>query len=177
MTTNTRIQTFIDIERAAKEVAIANSGEIINDSEFFEQASRVFYYTGAVAKAERQVSVLKLQLEMAEAKALTTIRSDALKAGEKVPTEAALKALVRQDKTVTRLDIDLLDAQEVLSTIKGVVEALRHKKDMLVMRGHMSRDERKARQAIEGDLQDGTHDHVRERQARVRQGLASQKEE
>lgn len=170
---NPRIQTFIDVDQAAKDVEINQIADVIDNDEFIRQPGRVFYYTAAAAKAERQVSKIKLQLEMAEAQADTRIRDEARQAGEKM-TADAVKAAIRQDKTVTRLDIDLLDAQEVLATIKGVVSALSHKKDMLVMRGHMTRDEIKARLSVEGDLKTDANASVQSRHDQVRQRLASQ---
>lgn len=162
-----RVQTFIDLDKAAADTQIAEIGGMVDPSEYSRQPGLVYFYTFAAAKAERQVSKIKLQIEMAEANADTKIRDDARLAGEKM-TADAIKAAVRKDNKVTRLDVDLLEAQEILATIKGVCNALSHKKDMLVMRGHMTRDEIKARLQVEDSLPDGMAD----RQARVKELLA-----
>lgn len=162
-----KVETFIDPEKAVNDTNIATTGELIDNDEFIMQPGRVFYYTQQAAKAERQVSTIKLQLEMAEAAADTRIREEARAAGEKL-TADQVKALVRKDPQVTKWDVALIKAQEVLATIKGVVTALNHKKDMLIIRGNMTRDEIKARLSVESELEvsrQARHERVKERVA------------
>lgn len=140
------VENFIDPERAAKDTAI-NDGDL--NGEFMKQAGLVYFYSSNVAKAERQVSTIKLRLEMKEAEIATQVREDAAAAGTKI-TEKGIEAAVSAHKDVAGLKARLIQAQEVLTVAKGVAEAMRHKRDMLVMRGHMDRDELKARIAVEG---------------------------
>lgn len=167
-TNTSAIDTFIDFDKAAKDVSIATIGEMVDVNEFNRQPGLVYYYTSAAAKAERQLSKFKLQLEMAEADAKAEATKELKDAGEKITVDAVAQ-LARKNRVVTKLDALVIQAKDVLDTIKGVCTALNHKKDMLVMRGHMTRDEVKARLSVESSLPDG----ISSKEARVAELLAS----
>lgn len=144
------IKTFIDVDKATADVTMLESNL---SEEFVNQPGLFFYYASMFAKAERQHSDMKLRLEMTEAQAATKVRADMTTAGEKI-TEGAVKEKVRLEPIVARTEMALNEAKEVESTIKGLVEAFRHKKDMLIIRGNVSRDEFKAALTI------GVRDHA-----------------
>lgn len=164
------VDEFIDADKAVADVAI-NESEL-ND-EFIRQPGLVFYYTAMKAKSERQLSSLKLRLEAREAQVATKVRTDAQAAGEKI-TEGGIAAKVRLHPTVIQLDQAIIKAKEVDRVIDGVISALRDKKDMLVMRGHMTRDEIKARLSVEEPLAAQIDGSVRGRDAQIKERLAKQ---
>lgn len=169
------VDNFIDPAKIVKDVEIASQGGFIPSDEYDRQPGLVFHYIAATAKAERQLSSLKLRLEMAEADAAERIRSEAAAAGEKMTVDA-VKTAVRKDKNVTQYDIAVIKAQEVLTVIKGACTALQNKKDMLIMRGHQTRDEIKARLSVDGDLSNEPNPSIQSREEKVRQRVASLKQ-
>jgi hypothetical protein len=170
-----QVQTFIDPEKAAADVSIHETGGIVDPSEFLRQPGLVYYYVAAAAKAERQLSTLKLREDLAEAEAKAKAANDILDEGGKATVDA-VKVRAASDRNFIAAQAAVIKAKEVLDSIKAVCEALRHKKDMLVMRGHMSRDEIKAKLSVEEDLQGGAGASIADKQARLRKGLASVRE-
>jgi hypothetical protein len=140
-----KVDEFIDAEKATNEVAV-NGNDL--QAEFIRQPGLVYYYTSLAAKAEAQHSSLKLKLEATEAQAATNIRNKALSDGEKL-TADMVKERVRLVPQVVRVEQALIKAKEVETMLKGIVEALRHKRDSLTSLGLMTRDEMKARIAVE----------------------------
>lgn len=134
------VNRFIDADKAQADVTMQETNL---SEEFVNQPGLFYHYAAQYARAERQVADLKLRLKLTEAQAADAIRTAATAAGEKL-TEAALKEKVQLNANVIKTEMALNDAKEVESTIKGLVEAFRHKKDMLIIRGNVSRDEFKA---------------------------------
>ena len=163
-TTTIKVDTFIDADKALRDVSMTEND--LHDA-FIDQSGHFYYYASMYAKAERQMSNLKLRLELAEADAAGKIRAAAAEAGEKM-TEGTCKERVRMQRSVLLLEMALIEAKEVESTIKGLVEAFRHKKDMLIVRGNISRDEFKAALS----LGVGANDDVRSRDAMTKDRLA-----
>lgn len=164
------VEEFIDPTKAAADVSI-NEAEL--NEEFIRQPGLVFYYTAMKAKSERQLSSLKLRLEAREAQVATKVRTEAAAAGEKI-TEAGVAAKVRLNNTIIQHDQAIIKAKEVDRVIDGIISALRDKKDMLVMRGHMTRDEIKARLSVEEPLAARIDDSVRGRDNALKSHLANQ---
>jgi hypothetical protein len=161
----TAVDEFIDVTRATQDVNI-NSLDL--HAEFDRQPGLIFYYISMHAKAERQHSTLKLRLEATEASVAGKIRTTAAGA---VPPEKLtvddLKARVRLNATVVNTEQQVIKAKEVMDVIKAVVEALRNKKDMLVIKGHMTRDEMKASLDVSEQSKADTGAYVRDRDARL----------
>lgn len=167
---STAVDEFIDVTRASQDVNI-NSLDL--HAEFDRQPGLIFYYISMHAKAERQHSTLKLRLEATEASVAGKIRSAAAAA---VPPEKLtvddLKGRVRLNATVVNTEQQVIKAKEVMDVIKAVVEALRNKKDMLVIKGHMTRDEMKAQLDLSEQSKADTGAYVRDKEARLAQQRA-----
>lgn len=175
MSNPNQVQTFIDAEKAAADVSIHETGGIVDPAEFLRQPGLVYYYVASAARAERQLSTLKLREDLAEAEAKSKAANDLVAEGGKATVDA-VKVRAASDRNFIAAQAAVIKAKEVLDTIRAVTEGLRHKKDMLVMRGHMSRDEIKAKLSVEEDLQGGAGSSIAEKQSRLRKGLASLQE-
>ena len=170
-TPTSAVQTYIDVDKAVADVTVKEIGGMVDPAEFSRQPGLVYYYTTCAARAERQLSSFKLRLEMAEAEASSEAREMLKAAGEKITVDL-VKEEARRSTKVTKLDAQVIQAQEVLASIKGLCNALQHKKDMLVMRGHMTRDEIKARLNVDGELQVDVRADTRAREAKVKELMA-----
>lgn len=107
-----------------------------------EQASLFAHYGVLLADASRQVDVVELLLENTEAAVYQLLRNEATSKGEKV-TEVMLEKQVLRHKRVIAMKRALNAAKRVESLCKTAVEAFRHRRDMLVQQGAISREELK----------------------------------
>lgn len=169
MSTDLKVDTLIDPDKALND---ANINEATLNDEFIRQPGLFFYYVSQHARAEKQHASLKLSLEAVEAKAATKVRLAAQEAGEKL-TADMVKERVRLHPTVVRTEQAVIDAKQVETILKGMVEAMRHKKDMLIVKGNMTRDELKARISVESGLAGNQNSTVRDHDAAVKQRLAN----
>ena len=165
------VDGFIDPTRASTDTQI-NSLDLHGEIE--RQPGLVYYYTSLAAKAERQLSTFKLALEAKEADAAMKVRSEASAAGEKL-TADMVKERVRKNSDVLALDKAVIKAREALDVAKGICEALRHKKDMLVMSGHLTRDEMKARLDVHESVAADSAQYIRDKEVRTQARLAERR--
>lgn len=106
------------------------------------QAALFSYYGVLAADASKQVDVVKMLLENTEAAVYQLERNAAAAEGEKV-TEAMLEKRVARHARVIAMKKALNDAKRVEATGKIAVESFRHRRDMLVQLGLISREEMK----------------------------------
>lgn len=134
-----QVKDFIDATQMKIDLAYSD-----NDltTAMMNQASLFSYYGVLAAKASNQVDVIKMLLENTEAAVYQIERSKATSEGEKV-TEAMLEKRVARHSRVIGMKKALNDAKRVEATGKIAVEAFRHRRDMLVQMGLISREEMK----------------------------------
>jgi hypothetical protein len=133
------IHDFVDAKQLKTDLAFSN-----NDltTAMMQQASLFSHYGILAAKASRQVDVVKLLLENTEAAVYKLLRDEAAVNGEKV-TETLLEKMVSRHARVIAMKKSLNEAKRVESTAKIAVESFRHRRDMLVQMGLISREEMK----------------------------------
>lgn len=135
------VDEFIDPARIPADVTL----DLVNLSDAISrQPALTYYYATLVAKAERQVSTLKLQLEAKEAQAYSQIKEKALADGEKI-TEGGVASKVRQVPEILRLDQAIIRAQEVAACLRGASFALRDKAEMIKVSVQQQRMELQAK--------------------------------
>ena len=139
------IRDFIDPSQLKRDLAFST-----NDlsSAMMQQASMFSHYGILGSQASRQVDVVKLLLENTEAVVYKLIRDQAVSAGEKV-TEAQLEKLVARHDRVIAMKKSLNEAKRVEAIAKTAIEAFRHRRDMLVQMGLISREEMKGQISIQ----------------------------
>lgn len=138
------VRDFIDPAELKRDVAFS-----ANDltSAMMQQASMFSHYGMMSSNAARQVDTVKLLLENTEAAVYKMLRDQAAVNGEKV-TEAQLEKLVTRHPRVIAMKKSLNEAKRVESNTKIAVEAFRHRRDMLVQMGLISREEMKGELSI-----------------------------
>lgn len=130
---------FIDAAQLRRDLAFS---PVDLTSAMIDQSSMFAHYGVLAAQASRQVDVVKLLLENTEAVVYKLIRDDMATKGEKV-TEALLEKLVARHPRVISMKKALNEAKRVEAIGKTAVEAFRHRRDMLVQQGLISREEMK----------------------------------
>lgn len=168
------VDPLIDPTKAASDCSIDDTNL---NAEFVRQPGLIYHYVSQQARAERQHSELKLRLEATEAQVATNVRKQALADGEKL-TADMVKERVRLHPTVVKIEQQLIAAREVEAVCKAIVEGIRHKRDMLVIRGHMSRDEMRANIEVRDSLasQDYRGVQVRTRDQEIKERLGNNAE-
>ncbi len=134
-----QVKDFVDAAQVRRDLGFST-----NDlsSAMMQQASLFAHYGVLAADASRQVDTVKLLLESTEAAVYQSLRSKYLAAGEKI-TEALLEKQVARSDRVLSLKKALITAKRVESIGKTAMESFRHRRDMLVQQGLISREERK----------------------------------
>lgn len=112
-----------------------------------DQAAMFADYGVRAAKASMQVDKMKLLLDNTEAEISRRERDAKTLKGEKV-TEPQLAAIVTRHPRVVAAKRALNEAKQIESVAKTAVEAFRHRRDMLVQQGLISREEMKGELAV-----------------------------
>lgn len=138
------VKDFVDAKQLKQDLAFSN-----NDltTAMMQQASLFSHYGVLAAQASRQVDVVKLLLENTEAAVYKVLRDKAASDGEKV-TEVQLEKMVSRHDRVIAMKKSLNEAKRVEGITKTAVEAFRHRRDMLVQMGLISREEMKGELSI-----------------------------
>lgn len=144
-----QVKDFIDANQLRRDQAI-NSNDL--STAMMEQAAMFSHYGVLAAEASKQVDVVKMLLENTEAAVYQLERAAANQAAaeaaatkapvEKV-TEAMLEKKVARHPRVIAMKKALNDAKRIEATGKIAVESFRHRRDMLVQLGLISREEMK----------------------------------
>lgn len=113
------------------------------------QASLFAHYGVLAANASRQVDVVEMLLENTEAAVYKKVRDEFNLRAEKF-TEALLEKTVMRDQRVRSMKSALNEAKRVEALGKTAVEAFRHRRDMLIQHGLISREEMKGELYIRG---------------------------
>lgn len=133
------VKDFIDAAQLKRDLAFSN-----NDlsTAMMEQSSLFSHYGVLAADASRQVDVVEMLLENTEAAVYKVERDKAITDGEKV-TEAMLEKRIARHSRVISMKKALNEAKRIAATGKIAVESFRHRRDMLVQMGLISREEMK----------------------------------
>jgi len=137
--TNYPVKDFIDAEQLKRDLAYSDNDL---DSAMMQQASLFSHYGILAADAARQVDVIKMLLESTEAAVYKLERDKAAADGEKV-TEALLDKRIARHSRVISMKKALNEAKRIEAVGKIAVESFRHRRDMLVQKGLISREEMK----------------------------------
>ncbi len=152
------VKNYVDALQLKRDLAFS-----VNDltSAMMQQASMFSHYGVLAAEASRQVDVVKMLLENTEAAVYQKERDAMAAAGEK-PTEALLEKRVARHPRVISMKRALNEAKRVEAIGKTAMEAFRHRRDMLVQQGLISREEMKGEARIaERSVREEAMDHQR----------------
>ena len=148
-----------EIEKTKKKITVVeyvDAAQLRKDLSFstadlstaiMEQAALFANYGVEASKASLQVDKFKMLLENTEAQIARQIRDDKASKGEKL-TESALSELVTRHPKTIEARTALNAAKQIEGVAKIAVEAFRHRRDMLVQQGLISREEMKGELAV-----------------------------
>lgn len=105
----------------------------LNDA-MIRQAALMAYYGQLVGEAQFQVDKFKMLLDIKEAQTAQRLRDELADEGKKV-TEKMLEQAIMTSPTIIKHRIALNKAKRVYETMRGAMEGLRAKKDMLIQFG------------------------------------------
>lgn len=168
-----KVKEYVNASQLKKDLAFRQSelGEAM-----MEQASMFAHYGIQAALASKQVNTLEMLLDTAEATVKRQIRDRAALSNEKTTVDS-IAAEVSRNKQVLGLKRALNHAKEIEAVAKIATEAFRHRRDMLVQTGLITREEMKgelsisAKNAREQEIE-STKDNVLARRAeRLRGGI------
>lgn len=133
------VRNFVDPDELAADIDL-NGVEI--NSAFIDQTSLCVLYGSKAALASRQSSMLKITRDAVIAKVAQQLRDEAVANKEKL-TEKALEERVTLNKKVLRARHRYTIAVQVEEEAKAALEAIRHRRDMLIQLGAQAREESK----------------------------------
>jgi hypothetical protein len=142
--TTYQVRDFIDAKQLRQDLAYSPNN--LTDA-MINQASLFSYYGVLAADAAKQVDVVKMLLENTEAAVSQIVRDEAASAGEKV-TEGGVATKIARHPRVISMKKALNEAKRVEAIGKTAVESFRHRRDMLVQLGLISREEMKGELSI-----------------------------
>lgn len=133
------VKTFLDPVQLKRDISYST-----NDlsGAMMQQGSLFVHYGGLYAEAAHQVDVVKMLLESTEATYYKVIRDQFNMSGEKF-TETLLEKMVSRTTKVVQMKKALIAAKRIESICKTAMEGFRHRRDMLVQQGLISREEMK----------------------------------
>jgi len=112
------------------------------DGELMKQAQKFSYYAGLSEYAKKDCSILEIRLEGCQASARIRGQSECEAKGVR-PTVAILDSYVHSDESCNEITLNLAEAESKQGLLKSLMQALSHKKDMLVQLSANQRDEKK----------------------------------
>ena len=133
-----RVQTFIDQTELKSDIAF-NEDDI--QVAFMNQASLFVHYAQKAHKARFQSDSLKNKIDVLESRLDGQIRKAAASDGVKL-TESAIASMIKSDPEHIKATQMYLEARTIADLCKDVLEAFRHRRDMLVQFGADVRQER-----------------------------------
>jgi hypothetical protein len=159
------VRDFIDAKQLKKDLTFSNTN--LTDA-MMTQAAIFSHYGVISADAARQVDVVKLLLDSTESAVYRMIRAKMQDEGEKF-TEVLLDKMVSRHERVVGMRQALNEAKRVESICKNAVEAFRHRRDMLVQMGLISREEMKGetRVAVKNAHEEARDEQQRQNMARI----------
>jgi hypothetical protein len=145
-----KLQFYLDVDAFKNEIAVSENNL---DNCMMQQAGLFAWHASEGARAEAQYARVKLRFDVVEARLYDRHRKAIAAAGEKA-TEKSIENAVRQDPEWLQAKNLVIEAEMLASINKGAVEALRHRKDMVVQMGADRREEYKGQTRISIDPAD-----------------------
>jgi hypothetical protein len=139
-----KIRQFVDSAQVKADLSYSMAS--LSDA-MVRQAALYAHYGELLAKAERQHDDMDLLLDTTEAAVYRKIKDEFIAAGLKT-TEVELDKMVRRHERVIAARKALNEAKQIATTAKTSAEAFRHRRDMLVTQGNISREEMKGELVI-----------------------------
>lgn len=133
------VRNFIDAAELKADIAFSTAD--LNTA-MMKQSALFVHYGVQFAEASHQVDVVKMLLESTEATYYKLIRDQFIDSGDKF-TETLLDKLVSRSAKVISLKKALTSAKRIESMCKTATEGFRHRRDMLIQQGMLSREEMK----------------------------------
>jgi len=146
-----------DTDQIADDVGFS---EATLDDNMIRQPSLVAYYGHLVSEMQFDMDTLKQKLDIAESRAGQSLRDEAAEDGRKI-TESQINSTIPTVSSVVKARIAYNRAKADFEGLRIILEALRHKKDMMVQIGVNRRSEMESK--ISGLVrEDRQKDSVRE---------------
>jgi hypothetical protein len=138
-----------------------------------EQASLFAHFGVLAAKASRQVDNIKILIENTEARVDREIREAMAILNEKI-TEGIVERKIARHPQVVAYKRALNEAKQVEKVANTTLEAFKHRRDMLVQAGAISREERKGELSlsVKRELQDNQKSAAERVGARAARSMA-----
>lgn len=131
MSEDIKVERFVSVEQIKEDVSF----DVAHlDEAMLEQPALLAYYGVLASKAQYQVDRNKQLMEIREAQIAAKIREEAAESGQKL-TEKALEQQLVVNSVVVKQRKALNESKEVYEAIRIAVEALKHKKDMIIQFG------------------------------------------
>lgn len=156
-----KVVEYVDAANLRRDLAYSTADL---SSAMQDQAALFADYGVNAAKASMQVDKMKLLLENTEAEVARRERDRKAVAGEKI-TEPQLAAIVTRHPRVVAAKSALNEAKQIESVAKTAVEAFRHRRDMLVQQGLISREEMKGELSV--SMRNAREEESRSQQERI----------
>lgn len=134
-----QLQFHLDVDAFKGEIAVSENNL---DTAMMQQAGLFAWHAAEAARAEAQHARVKLRFEVVEAKLYDRHRKALALTGEKV-TEKMVENAVKLDPEYLQAKNLVIEAEMLSGFNKAAVEALRHRKDMIVQLGADRREESK----------------------------------
>jgi len=138
-----------EVERLVEGIGKISEANILE--ELAEHSARYAWFAVLFAKAKAREERLKFELKVLEAELDREYREN----GKGKVTEKFLEKAIVADERYKEKMKEYLQAKEEAGVLQAVVEALEHKKDMLVSYVSMLKEEIKARSGIFGVERNG----------------------
>ena len=111
------------------------------EGDLLKQAQQFSYYSGLYEHAKKDCSILEIKLENCQAAARIRGQAECEAKGSR-PTVAVLDSYVHSDESCTDITLNLAEAKSKQGLLKSLMQALSHKKDMLVQLSANQRTEK-----------------------------------
>lgn len=163
---------YVDAAQLKKDLSYSTNN--LSDA-MVGQASLFAHYGVQSAKASMQVDTIKMLLETAEAAVYRQLADRTATAGGKVVV-ASLDKDVAADERIINLKRSLNEAKQIEKASNTAVEAFRHRRDMLVQQGFLSREEMRGevsvalKQAKDQEFENSKNNALASRQALLSRG-------
>jgi hypothetical protein len=111
------------------------------EGELLKQAHRFSYYSGLCENAKKDCEILEIELTQCQASARIRGQEEC-KSSNTRPTGAILDSFINSDESCINITLKLADNKYKLGLLKSLMQALSHKKDMLVQLSANQRTEK-----------------------------------
>lgn len=145
------VQAEFDLPRFSEQVRNDVAfNELTIQEDYMKQAALVAYYSTIAHRAAERLEKAKAKLDLVEALVDNELRMEAVNSGEKI-TEALVAKRIKLDGRYQAAQTKVIEARTLAGVTKDAMEALRHKRDMLIQVGADIREEMKGGLRMKGN--------------------------